>query len=231
MSARRRKGIARLAASLAARHPARSCVRKGRSAPAGRRSTKQRCIGCTLCIKACPVDCIVGAPKRMHTVVAADCTGCELCLSGCARWTASTWRWPPRDAAAGRHGVPTRPSRPDRPTGSATQRRQRDPRRRDEAPGRGARVCPWRGRGGPAAQCGAGRPGACEAAPCHAEADSQRTSAACRAQLPAMKIASIEPFFAALRAANPQPATELEFTTCSNCWPPCCCRRRPPTSA
>lgn len=41
------------------------------------------CIGCTLCIKACPVDCIVGAPKRMHTVVEADCTGCELCLPAC----------------------------------------------------------------------------------------------------------------------------------------------------
>ena len=41
------------------------------------------CIGCTLCIAACPVDCIVGAPKRMHTVIAADCTGCELCLPAC----------------------------------------------------------------------------------------------------------------------------------------------------
>ncbi|MBX3606033.1 MAG: electron transport complex subunit RsxB [Piscinibacter sp.] len=41
------------------------------------------CIGCTLCIKACPVDCIVGAPKVMHTVVADQCTGCELCLPAC----------------------------------------------------------------------------------------------------------------------------------------------------
>jgi len=41
------------------------------------------CIGCTLCIKACPVDCIVGASKRMHTVVDADCTGCELCVPVC----------------------------------------------------------------------------------------------------------------------------------------------------
>ena len=41
------------------------------------------CIGCTLCIKACPVDCIVGASKRMHTVVEAWCTGCELCLPAC----------------------------------------------------------------------------------------------------------------------------------------------------
>ncbi|HET9822710.1 MAG TPA: electron transport complex subunit RsxB [Burkholderiaceae bacterium] len=41
------------------------------------------CIGCTLCIKACPVDCIVGAPKVMHTVIEAQCTGCELCLPAC----------------------------------------------------------------------------------------------------------------------------------------------------
>ena len=41
------------------------------------------CIGCTLCIKACPVDCIVGAPKSMHTVIEPLCTGCELCLPAC----------------------------------------------------------------------------------------------------------------------------------------------------
>ncbi len=41
------------------------------------------CIGCTLCIDACPVDCIVGAPKAMHTVIEALCTGCELCLPAC----------------------------------------------------------------------------------------------------------------------------------------------------
>ena len=41
------------------------------------------CIGCTLCIKACPVDCILGAPKRMHTVIDDQCTGCELCVPAC----------------------------------------------------------------------------------------------------------------------------------------------------
>ncbi len=41
------------------------------------------CIGCTLCIKACPVDCIVGASKWMHTVIAEQCTGCELCIPAC----------------------------------------------------------------------------------------------------------------------------------------------------
>ncbi|MEP6607908.1 MAG: RnfABCDGE type electron transport complex subunit B [Burkholderiaceae bacterium] len=42
-----------------------------------------RCIGCTLCLPACPVDAIVGAAKRMHTVVASHCTGCDLCLPPC----------------------------------------------------------------------------------------------------------------------------------------------------
>ncbi len=41
------------------------------------------CIGCTLCIKACPVDCIIGASKLMHTVVEPLCTGCELCIPVC----------------------------------------------------------------------------------------------------------------------------------------------------
>jgi Na+-translocating ferredoxin:NAD+ oxidoreductase subunit B len=41
------------------------------------------CIGCTLCIKACPVDCIIGASKLMHTVIDALCTGCELCVPVC----------------------------------------------------------------------------------------------------------------------------------------------------
>lgn len=41
------------------------------------------CIGCALCLEACPVDAIVGAPRRMHTVIAAECIGCRLCLPPC----------------------------------------------------------------------------------------------------------------------------------------------------
>ena len=60
------------------------------------------CIGCTLCIQACPVDAIVGAAKQMHTIITPLCTGCELCLPPCPveciRMEAITenidnWKW------------------------------------------------------------------------------------------------------------------------------------------
>lgn len=44
---------------------------------------ESRCIGCTLCIDACPVDAIVGASQLMHTVVEPWCIGCELCVAPC----------------------------------------------------------------------------------------------------------------------------------------------------
>ena len=63
---------------------------------------EQTCIGCTLCIQACPVDAIVGAAKQLHVVIASVCTGCELCLPPCPvecihmqtiPETIDTWKW------------------------------------------------------------------------------------------------------------------------------------------
>jgi len=51
--------------------------------PAAAVIDESACIGCALCIQACPVDAIVGAAKVMHTVIAAQCTGCELCIPPC----------------------------------------------------------------------------------------------------------------------------------------------------
>lgn len=44
---------------------------------------EDRCIGCTKCLPACPVDAIVGGPKRLHHVILGHCTGCELCIAPC----------------------------------------------------------------------------------------------------------------------------------------------------
>lgn len=70
---------------------------------------EQNCIGCTLCIQACPVDAILGAAKHMHTIIASECTGCELCVAPCpvdcihlvpVAQTITTWKWTYPDVTA-----------------------------------------------------------------------------------------------------------------------------------
>lgn len=90
------------------------------------------CIGCTLCMKACPVDCIVGASKHMHTVIEADCTGCELCVPACpvdcirmeaVSGTATGWQaWSPEQAGQARQRYQFRQFR------VARERRENDER-------------------------------------------------------------------------------------------------------
>jgi electron transport complex protein RnfB len=92
------------------------------------------CIGCTLCIAACPVDAIIGAQKRMHAVLTSLCSGCELCIAPCPvdcivmrpaerEWTAS-------DAIAARTRFDQRQARR---TASAAAKRDAEARKRKAA--------------------------------------------------------------------------------------------------
>jgi electron transport complex protein RnfB len=77
------------------------------------------CIGCTLCIKACPVDAILGSSKQMHTVIEAECTGCDLCLPPCPvdciemvvqAPATGEWSWPKPTAGTAAKNEPVLPA-------------------------------------------------------------------------------------------------------------------------
>lgn len=79
------------------------------------RIDETRCIGCTLCIQACPVDAILGAAKQMHVILPDLCTGCDLCVPACpvdcidmlpvtvGRTGWDAWSQPAADGARDRH--------------------------------------------------------------------------------------------------------------------------------
>ena len=75
------------------------------------------CIGCTLCIQACPVDAIMGAAQRVHTVLPPDCTGCALCVAPCPmdciqmQPVAPARAWTSADAARARTRMHARKAR------------------------------------------------------------------------------------------------------------------------
>ena len=91
----------------------------GREAPRQiARIDEALCIGCTLCIQACPVDAIVGAARLMHTVIAPLCTGCDLCLAPCPvdcitmiDPPAAALQWSAAEAAAARRRFDARNAR------------------------------------------------------------------------------------------------------------------------
>ena len=107
----------------------------GTSLRAIARIDEATCIGCTLCIQACPTDAIVGAAKLMHTVIADRCTGCELCLPPCpvdciamlpaARVWSSADAERARQRASARNAPPQRPVRRKRGQESAAGRLRR----------------------------------------------------------------------------------------------------------
>lgn len=58
-------------------------VKEGTRLPSIASIREAECIGCTKCIKACPVDAIIGSAKKMHAIITTDCTGCGLCVEPC----------------------------------------------------------------------------------------------------------------------------------------------------
>jgi electron transport complex protein RnfB len=74
-----------------------------------------RCIGCTLCIAACPVDAIAGARGLMHTVIGQYCIGCDLCVPpcpvDCIEMVPAPSKWTPADALAAKRRARQRKAR------------------------------------------------------------------------------------------------------------------------
>jgi electron transport complex protein RnfB len=141
------EGIARLA-RLTGREPLPLDPQFGTEGPRAMAVIDEAwCIGCTLCLDACPTDAIVGINKRMHTVIEAHCTGCELCIPVCpvdcislevetpGRTGWQAWSEAQAEAALQRyklHGVHRRADKQqaDEPTPAAAEPQTADTRKR-----------------------------------------------------------------------------------------------------
>jgi electron transport complex protein RnfB len=141
------EGIARLA-RLTGREPLPLDPQFGTEGPLAMAVIDEAwCIGCTLCLDACPTDAIVGINKRMHTVIEAHCTGCELCIPVCpvdcislevetpGRTGWQAWSEAQAEAALQRyklHGVHRRADKQqaDEPTPAAAEPQTADTRKR-----------------------------------------------------------------------------------------------------
>ncbi|MBL8383645.1 MAG: electron transport complex subunit RsxB [Burkholderiales bacterium] len=141
-----------------------------------------RCIGCTLCIQACPVDAILGAAKQMHTVLASWCTGCELCVAPC-----------PVDCIA---MVPVAPPRAWTDADAATARARyhaRNARLADEKRDREARLAARSAAGRAAADVGAAADDAAAAAEARKKAIIAAAMERARAQRAQVTPKNVEP--------------------------------------
>jgi electron transport complex protein RnfB len=117
-----------------------------RGAPGPRRVARidnRTCIGCTKCLRACPVDAIVGASGHQHHVLADRCTGCDLCLPpcpvDCISMTVVAQDWSPADATRGRSHHRARLARLTRSPPAAAAAAERDPLLALSAPAERAR--------------------------------------------------------------------------------------------
>ncbi len=136
------EGVARLA-SLLGRPPLPLNPANGTEGPRGVAVIDESwCIGCTLCIDACPTDAVLGTNKRMHTIVERYCTGCELCVPVCpvdciSMETVSGERtgwaaWSPEDAALALQRYEARKQRLAREEAEHAERLERKARERLE---------------------------------------------------------------------------------------------------
>ncbi len=167
------------------------------------------CIGCTLCIQACPVDCIVGAPTKMHTVIESQCTGCDLCLPPCPMdCIAMVPVQPPRawtraDAEAARRRYAERNAR------RATEQDRNERRLAEKAV---AKLAELDARDDLTAEQVARRKSVVEAALARARARRAASTPAHAIRI-RMNPAKRRAIYETLRELNPHPTTELEFST------------------